>query len=135
MNFGQRLTKLRTEKKLTKEEVAEILKVKVETVEKWENDEKKPDFDKILPLCELFDVSSDELLTGKKEKETVKKEKKKNNTFAHIQSIVSLLVLIVYLFVSFYTMAWHITWILWIIYALIMEIVKLSFSLKGIDYE
>lgn len=134
MNFGQRLTKLRTEKKLTIEEVAEILKVKKETIEKWENNEKKPDFDNILPLCELFDVSSDELLTGKKEKKKIDKNKN-NSTYKQIDDIISTIVLILYLFLSFTTMAWHITWILWIIYVLIMQIIKLIFSLRGIDYE
>ena len=134
MNFGQRLTKLRTEKKLTIEEVAEILKIKKDTVEKWENNEKKPDFDMILPLCELFDVSSDELLTGKKEN---KRSEVKNNkgTYKQIESVLSIIVLILYLAISFFTMAWHITWIIWIIYALIMEIIKLLLSLRGVDYE
>ena len=134
MNFGQRLTKLRTEKKLTIEEVSEILKVKKETIEKWENNEKNPDFDKILPLCELFDVSADELLTGKKEIKKIDK-KKNNRTYKQIDEIISTIVLILYLFLSFTTMAWHITWILWIIYVLVMQIIKLIFSLRGIDYE
>lgn len=134
MNFEQRLTKLRTEKKLTIEEVAEILKVKKETIEKWESGEKKPDFDKILPLCELFDISADELLTGKKEVKKVEK-KKNNSTYKQIDEIISTIVLILYLFLSFTTMAWHITWILWIIYVLIMQIIKLIFSLRGKEYE
>lgn len=134
MNFGQRLTKLRTEKKLTIEEVSEILKVKKETIEKWENNEKNPDFDKILPLCELFDVSADELLTGKKEIKKIDK-KKNNRIYKQIDEIISTIVLILYLFLSFTTMAWHITWILWIIYVLVMQIIKLIFSLRGIDYE
>mgnify|MGYP007005558589 CR=1 FL=1 len=41
------------------------------------------------------------------------------------------ILLVIYFIVSFTTMAWHITWILFIINVLIEEIVKLIFSLKG----
>jgi transcriptional regulator with XRE-family HTH domain len=39
-------------------------------VSKWETNQSIPDFDKIIPLCELFEISTEELLTGKtKERE------------------------------------------------------------------
>ena len=45
--------------------------------------------------------------------------------------IVALLFLIIYLLVSFLTGAWHITWILWIVFIFVELIVKLIFSMKG----
>lgn len=48
-----------------------------------------------------------------------------------INEVIAMIFLIIYLVISFTTMAWHITWILWIVYALIEEIVKLIFILRG----
>lgn len=43
--------------------------------------------------------------------------------------------LIIYLSVSFLTMAWHITWIIWLVFALVQLIIKLIFSMKGENNE
>lgn len=69
MNFGEKLFELRKEKKLSQEEVADRLNVTRQTVSKWETNQSTPDFDKIIPLCELFEISTEELLTGKKPEE------------------------------------------------------------------
>lgn len=45
--------------------------------------------------------------------------------------VIAILVLLVYLSVSFLTGAWHITWILWIVFICVRLIVKLIFSMKG----
>ena len=60
MSLGQRLIELRKEKKLSQEEVAGKLNVTRQTVSKWETDQSTPDFDKILPLCELYEISTEE---------------------------------------------------------------------------
>ena len=65
MNFGEKLYELRKEKNLSQEEVAEKLNVTRQTVSKWETNQSTPDFDKILPLCELFGISSEYLLIVK----------------------------------------------------------------------
>lgn len=179
-----------------------------------ERGESKPDFDKIVPICELFDITSDELLTGEllenKEKEESKisqtttedhyaneitkkrafmlssgiflyfvsivfiiffeqidvnevvgvsgfllicgiatsliiyqgivyskKEKKieietpKQREVKIITETVSIIFLVIYLLISFSTMAWHITWIIWLIYAVIENIIKLLFEMGG----
>lgn len=54
MNLGQRLIELRKAKHLSQEEVAEKLNVTRQTISKWETNQSSPEFDKILPLCELF---------------------------------------------------------------------------------
>lgn len=66
MTLGNRLYAMRKEKGLSQEKTAEILGVTRQTISKWETDQSTPDFDKILPLCELYGISSEELLTGKK---------------------------------------------------------------------
>lgn len=67
MSLGQRLLELRKSKHLSQEEIAEKLNITRQTVSKWETDQSTPDFDKIVPICELFEISTEELLTGKKE--------------------------------------------------------------------
>lgn len=66
MTLGNRLYEMRKEKGLSQEKTAEILGVTRQTISKWETDQSTPDFDKILPLCELYGISTEELLTGKK---------------------------------------------------------------------
>ena len=201
MSLGQRLLDLRKSKHLSQEEASEKLNVTRQTISKWETDQSTPDFDKIIPLCKLYGITSDELLTGKKEIEKKEsednekdfnkkrargiaisvllyfisliwimisipvleinpvvatavflliiglatsyivyisitynkkaKDKKENKLIKKIDNILLLLTLVIYLSVSFITMAWHITWLLWLVYALILKIIKLIFSLKG----
>lgn len=83
MSLGQRLIELRKEKKLSQEEVAGKLNVTRQTVSKWETDQSTPDFDKILPLCELYGISTEELITGKK---VVIQEEKQEKTKEEIIS-------------------------------------------------
>ena len=58
MTLGERLTELRKKKNLSQEEVAEKLNVTRQTVSKWELDQSTPDFDKIVPICKLYNISS-----------------------------------------------------------------------------
>lgn len=178
-----------------------------------ETGESKPDFDKIIPICNLFDITSDELLKGEiteieneENKEIIdtveknhnneitkkrafllslgiflyfasivfiiffeqidvneivgvsgfllicgiatslivyqgvvysKKEKKllseepKQKELKIITETVATIFLVIYLLLSFTTMAWHITWIIWIIYAAVENIIKLLYELGG----
>ena len=66
MDLGERLFELRKAKNLSQENVAEQLNVTRQTISKWETNQSTPDFDKIVPLCELYDISPNELLTGEK---------------------------------------------------------------------
>ena len=58
---------------------------------------------------------------------------KEDRLYKQITSVLALLVLAIYLIISVLTMRWDITWILWIVYALLTEIIKLVFSLKGVE--
>lgn len=77
MTIGERLLKLRKERNLSQEELANVLNVSRQTISKWETDQTTPDFDKIVPLCEYFNITSDELLTGKKDIIETKSEDKR----------------------------------------------------------
>ena len=212
MSLGQRLMELRKEKHLSQEEVADQLNVTRQSVSKWETDQSTPDFDKILPICELFGITTEELITGEKKvinnngdkseiiydteenkqkrigglaigillyfvavawivssiavfkvnpiiatsvfliicgvatcmivytaivykKKLSPEEEKKQKLYKQVDSILSLVFLVLYFLISFLTFAWHITWIIFIIYALASEIAKLILSLRGDDNE
>ena len=204
MSLGERLYELRKSKNLSQEEVADQLNVTRQTISKWETDESKPDFDKIVPICELFGIDSKELLTGEKEltkaetetkenKEIKKKkaaiisvsillyfvsivwiivseetfnlndglvvgvfllicgiasamlvyqgitlhtsnekkeEKKQDKKLRSIISLTATIFTLVYLLVSFITMAWHLTWLIWILFAVVEEIIKIIYEMK-----
>ena len=211
MNLGEKLYELRKEKNLSQEEVADKLNVTRQTVSKWETNQSTPDFDKIVPLCELFGISTEELLTGKKQEEKeqkaekeiieekpltkeevrrksaevvssavflyilavvvimiaipvlkmntiiasaifliivgfatakiikhymsvpkfekTKEEKRENEIVKQINSIIGTICVIIYFIVSFATMAWYITWVIFVIDGLICQAVKLVYML------
>lgn len=213
MNLGEKLFELRKTKNLTQDEVAEKLNVTRQTISKWETNQSLPDFDKIVPICELFEIGVEELLTGKKEEkqekneeqeekkekvltkqeakeksakvvsgsifiyilavalimilvpvkhvnpiiassifliligwatariiknymsmpkfEKTKEEKKEEKIIKQINGIIGSICVALYFIVSFTTMAWHITWVIFIINGLICQVVKLIFMLKG----
>lgn len=56
-SFGSRLKELRQAKGMNQAELAEIMAVASGTVSVWERDQRKPDFDKIERLCDVFDVT------------------------------------------------------------------------------
>lgn len=202
LNIGEKLLELRKQKGLSQEEVADQVGVTRQTISKWEVGESKPDFDKIIPLCDLFSITTEELLKGEKKKkqeefvEYDRREIKKKTAkvlsisiFLYFTSViwiilasslenisdevmVSIFLLIcaiatsmivyhfvsipkqrqkatkehpnkrfdgviamlftaIYLYISFLTGAWYITWILWIVYAIVIEIIHLILQMKG----
>ncbi len=236
MTLGERLFEYRNSINMSQEKLAEKIGVTRQTISKWETNQSTPDFDKIVPLCEVFGISTDELIKGEKRvdekefkqiqnnysekrnkmkaiilsisiflyciatfslpymtevlkyedahavmiwatlctiatviivyffiaypkedncenenksikedieeinktieeideiEENIKDVNGRNKTEALVIEIFAMLFLIVYLFVSFITMAWHITWILWLVFALVELIIKLIFSMKG----
>lgn len=213
MYVGDKILELRKSKGYSQEDIANKLNVSRQTISKWETNQSTPDFDKIVPLCNLFGIPTDELLMNKAQseikkddkveekssqenisydnkrkrafsiclsiflyflsvmwiifsegigipeefgvvgflgiialatvvivyssiinsknnKEKVKESKKENPLVKSINGIMALVFLAVYLYVSFLTMDWNITWILWVVYAIFTKIVELVFMLK-----
>ncbi len=211
MKINEKIYSLRKEHNLSQEELADKLNVSRQTVSKWELGESCPDFDKIVPLCEVFNIGTEELLRDNKEVKQIEKKENKvdvvkallicvsiffyffaiigtvlaeevfhlndglvaatfltmtaigtvilvftlltrrkpkekndsevseiNKQSPIIKSVISIFALItvcIYLVVSFLTGAWHITWIIWIVFAIGVEIIKLIFRLKGVDVD
>lgn len=66
MTIGEKITHLRNAVGMSQEALADKLLVSRQSVSKWEMDQAQPQIDKILLLCDLFKVSTDELLYDKK---------------------------------------------------------------------
>lgn len=206
MDLGNRLYEFRKQKKISQEEAAEKLNVTRQTISKWETNQSQPDFDKIIPICELYGITTDVLFgTEKRNQDTpssveqdealnLKKktglvisisvflyfvaviwiivsnailwlneeiavgiflficaiatailvyhfvsipkkeeseEKRRQKELEKYDGIIALLFTCIYLFISFITKAWHITWMVWIVYALIIEIIHLLLGMRG----
>ena len=61
MSIGTKIYELRTAKNLSQGDLADILDVSRQSVSKWETDASTPDLDKLIKMCDLFDITIDEL--------------------------------------------------------------------------
>lgn len=68
MNFKEQIQKLRKERGMTQNELAEKLFISYQAVSQWENGNTKPDIELLPKLAEIFDVSIDELFGRKTSK-------------------------------------------------------------------
>jgi len=85
MDLGEKLYELRRTKNLSQENVAEQLNVTRQTISKWETNQSTPDFDKIVPLCELYGITPNELLTDKvEEKNAINNEENFDEAKKHL---------------------------------------------------
>lgn len=64
MNLGEKIYQLRTEKNLSQGDLADRLDVSRQSVSKWENNTAVPDLDKLIKICDIFEISLDEI-TGR----------------------------------------------------------------------
>ena len=62
MTIGEKITLLRNSLGMSQEVLADKLLVSRQTVSKWEMDQAQPQIDNVLQICELFNISADELL-------------------------------------------------------------------------
>lgn len=69
MSLGEKIFKLRKEKGLSQEALAEQVGTTRQAISKWENDQGFPETEKLLRLSNIFEVSTDYLL---KDEKTVK---------------------------------------------------------------
>lgn len=65
MTIGEKITHLRNVMNISQEVLADKLSVSRQSVSKWEMDQALPQIDKVLQLCQIFNVSADELLYDK----------------------------------------------------------------------
>ena len=101
---SKNLKKLRTDKNLTQDALAEKINVTRQTISSWENDRTQPDIDMLELLADAFEVGIEELIYGEKRKvglEAPKNDKHKimNIVFATLGSLLTatgLIIILVY---------------------------------------
>lgn len=81
MTIGQKIYNLRNMNNISQEELAEKLSVSRQSVSKWEMEQVLPQIDKVLQICEIFNISTDELLRDKISITNEKEINKKNKYF------------------------------------------------------
>ncbi len=81
--INENIKRLRREKNITQEKLAEHLNISTQAVSKWERSEAYPDITMILPIASYFNVSTDELLGL----DTAKNEAKINEYLAEYASL------------------------------------------------
>lgn len=74
MKFGENLQKLRKEKGISQEQLAEQLGVTRQSVSKWESGNSYPEMDKIVAICNLFHCDMDILINKDITEEREKKD-------------------------------------------------------------
>ena len=82
---GQFIKACRKKKNLTQREVADRLNISEKTVSKWETGNGLPEVSLMLPLCELLEISVNELLSGERLDEKRYFEKAEQNIMSLIQ--------------------------------------------------
>ena len=96
MEFGEKIQKLRNEKKWTQEQLAEKLYVSRTAVSKWESGKGYPNIDSLKDIAKLFNKTIDELLSSEEIIDIAKKEnttniKRTNNLIYGLLDIISIL--------------------------------------------
>lgn len=62
MSIGNKIYEMRIAKKLSQSDLADLLDVSRQSVSKWETDAAVPDLDKLVKLCDVFEITVDELI-------------------------------------------------------------------------
>lgn len=68
--IGSFIAKKRKEKNLTQQELAEKVGVTNRTIINWENGKNIPDYSLLIPLCEILEITIDELINGESTKQS-----------------------------------------------------------------
>ena len=74
--IGSFLKKLRKEKNLTQEQLAEQLNISGRTISRWETGTNMPDISLLVELANFYDVSIPEIIDGERKSETINEEVK-----------------------------------------------------------
>ena len=70
MSLGEKIFKLRKEKGISQEALAEQIGTTRQAISKWENNQGFPETEKLLQLSNIFEVSTDYLLKDENENES-----------------------------------------------------------------
>ena len=79
IQIGKFIAKTRKSKNLTQKQLADALSISDKTVSKWECGKGLPEVSLMLPLCEMLNITVNDLLSGEKISETNYQEKAEGN--------------------------------------------------------
>lgn len=80
IEIGRFITDCRKELKMTQADIADKLGITNKAVSKWENGKNLPDASLMIDLCNILNISVNELLSAKKLNKEEEKQKDKQNT-------------------------------------------------------
>ena len=83
--IGKFILELRKDKKMTQQELANKIGVTDRAISKWENGRGMPDISLMKPLCEILDISLNELISGEKIDKKEYQKKSDENIFKTIK--------------------------------------------------
>jgi len=81
MTIGEKIYNLRNANNISQEQLAEKLSVSRQSVSKWEVNQALPQIDKVVMICKLFNISTDELLSQDIDLKPVSKAEKPKNRY------------------------------------------------------
>jgi len=99
MNLSDNLKKIRKDNNLSQEQLAEKLGVSRQSVSKWESNQTYPEMDKVLQICQMFNLNVDELL-NRNLKEVKDKKDSKNSINKYIDDFLAFITKTVDMFSS-----------------------------------
>ena len=91
MDIGQQIRKYRERDEYSQEYLAEKLYVSRQTISNWENEKSYPDIHNLLVMCELFDISLDDLVRGDLNSNKQESIKRKMNIWSLVLSYIILI--------------------------------------------
>ena len=64
MKFGEQIKKLRKDRNITQQEMADKLNISRQAISNWENDKNLPDLEMLITMSQVFQITLDELILG-----------------------------------------------------------------------
>lgn len=99
MNLADNLKKIRKDNNLSQEQLAEKLNVSRQSVSKWESGQSYPEMDKVIQICNLFNLNINELINENISEVNEVKESQ-NRTNKYISSFFDYITKVVDMFTS-----------------------------------
>ena len=90
-NFSMNIKKIRKDNNLSQEDLADSLGVSRQAISKWESGVAYPEMDKIISICQKFDVNIDDLLNKdiKEVNKEIESKHKLNDVFNDVLKFIT----------------------------------------------
>lgn len=115
VEIANKLVKLRKNRGLSQEALADKLGVSRQAVSKWERAESSPDTDNLISLSRLYDVSIDDMLNGQIDEMDNAEDAKRKRLIKHKHdawgAIGSVIAIIIFISTGLIYGAWAVNWL------------------------